>query len=111
MDFTSVGRNICRCRMEKHMRQEDLAEKAGISTNYLGALERGEKKPSFSVFIKLTNALEVSADVLLADVIAAGCVAKESALSEKLAGLSREDRQAIHEVVDVLVRHAKSNRK
>ncbi len=111
MDFSSVGRNICRCRLEKSMRQEDLAEKAGISSNYLGAIERGEKQPSFSVFVEVVNALEVSADLLLADVISAGDVAKESLLSEKLAGLSRQDRQVIHEVIDVLVRHANMNRK
>ena len=38
MDFKSVGKNICQCRQKKHMRQEELAEKAGISPNYLGAL-------------------------------------------------------------------------
>ena len=30
MDFKSVGKNICQCRQKKHMRQEELAEKAGI---------------------------------------------------------------------------------
>ena len=111
MDFKSVGKNICRCRQKKHMRQEELAEKAGISPNYLGALERGEKRPSFTAFIKLANALEVSADLLLADVTSVGYTVKESVLAEKLEGLSQQDRQEIYEVVDVMVRHAKQNRK
>ena len=101
MDFKSVGKNICQCRQKKHMRQEELAEKAGISPNYLGALERGEKRPSFTAFIKLANALEVSADLLLADVTSVGYTVKESVLAEKLEGLSQQDRQEIYEVVDV----------
>lgn len=50
MELESIGRNIRKFRLMRNLRQEDLAEMAGLSINYVGALERGEKyhhsKPS-----------------------------------------------------------------
>ena len=39
----SIGKYIRQYRTERKMRQEDLAEKANISPNYIGMIERGEK--------------------------------------------------------------------
>ena len=46
MELESIGRNIRKFRLMRNLRQEDLAEMAGLSINYVGALERGEKIPS-----------------------------------------------------------------
>lgn len=51
MELESIGRNICKFRLMRNLRQEDLAEMAGLSINYVGALERGEKIPSLETFI------------------------------------------------------------
>lgn len=40
MEFLSIGRNIRKYRMAQNLRQEDLAEKTGLSVNYIGAIER-----------------------------------------------------------------------
>ena len=63
MELESIGRNIRKFRLMRNLRQEDLAEMAGLSINYVGALERGEKIPSLETFIVLLNALEVSSDI------------------------------------------------
>ena len=49
MGLESIGSNIRKFRLMKKIRQEDLAEKAGLSTNYVGAIERGEKVPSLDI--------------------------------------------------------------
>ena len=59
MELESIGRNIRRYRLKKKLRQEDLAELAGLSINYVGAVERGEKIPSLETLIVLIIALEV----------------------------------------------------
>ena len=64
--YESIGKNIRKYRLEKKLRQEDLAERAGLSTNYIGMVERGEKIPALETFITILNVLEVSADVILA---------------------------------------------
>ncbi|WP_409969858.1 helix-turn-helix transcriptional regulator [Bengtsoniella intestinalis] len=105
MEFETIGKNIRHYRLAKSMRQEDLAEKTGLSPNYIGVVERGDKVPALATFIKLANALDVSADMLLADVLNTGYIVKESLLSEKLAQLSPDDRSKIYEIVDTLIKH------
>ena len=58
-------------------------------------VERGEKIPSLETFIKILNALEVSSDMVLADVLETGYTVKNSILNEKLAKLAPEDRSKI----------------
>ena len=62
MQLDTIGKNIRKYRLMKKFRQEDLAEKAGLTTNYIGMVERGEKIPSLETFIKILNALETSLD-------------------------------------------------
>ena len=52
MQLDTIGKNIRKYRLMKKFRQEDLAEKAGLTTNYIGMVERGEKIPSLETFIK-----------------------------------------------------------
>lgn len=46
---------------------DKLAEKADLSVNYVGDLERGVKMPSLDAFIRIVEALDVPADVLIRD--------------------------------------------
>lgn len=107
MKLDTIGKNIRKYRLAKKLRQEDLAEKAGLSANYIGMVERGEKIPSLETFIKILNALEVSSDMVLADVLETGYTVKNSILNEKLDKLAPEDRSKIYEVIDTLLKHSK----
>ena len=106
MILDSIGKNIRVYRQTKKLRQEDLAERTGLSSNYIGMIERGEKIPSLETFICIANTLGVSADMLLADVLETGYAVKNSLLAEKLDRLSKEDRERIYDVIDTLTRHA-----
>ena len=91
----------------KKLRQEDLAEKAGLTANYIGMVERGEKIPSLETFIKILNMLGVSADMVLSDVLDNGYTVKNSMLNEKLEKLAPEDRNRIYEVIDTMIKQSK----
>ena len=91
----------------KKYRQEDLAEKAGLTTNYIGMVERGEKIPSLETFINILNALGVSSDMVLTDVLGTVYTVKNSILNEKLAKIAPEDREKIYDVIDILLKHSK----
>lgn len=106
MKLDSIGMNIRKFRLERKMRQEDLAEKTGLSVNYIGMIERGEKVPALDTFIGILNALGVSADMVLADVVDTGYEIKNSMLSERLNSLSPDDRQKIYDVIDTMIRHS-----
>ena len=107
MKLDTIGKNIRKYRLVRKLRQEDLAEKAGLSANYIGMVERGEKIPSLETFITILNALDVSADMVLADVVSTGYIVKNSMLNEKLSKLSNDDREKIYEVIDILIKHSK----
>lgn len=110
MNFKSVGANIRKYRILKKMSQAYLAEKAEVSDNFIGMIERGDKNPSFETFIKIANTLEVSADVLLHDELVAGYEIKNSLLNERLEKVSREDRAMIYEVIDTMLKHMKQTK-
>ena len=106
MDWSSIGRNIRQYRLECDLRQEDLAEAAGLSANYIGMVERGEKTPSLETLVAILNVLRVSADMVLTDVVESGYTVKQSMLAEKVGRLPAAERERIYAVVDVLVQHA-----
>lgn len=91
MELSSIGMNIRKYRQQKGMRQEDLAEQAGLSVNYVGMIERGDKIPALDTFIVIANALGVSADMLLCDVVDTGYIVKASLISDRLAQLSKDE--------------------
>ena len=105
MTTDSIGRNIRKYRMEKKMRQEDLAEKTGLSANYIGMLERGEKFPALDTFISILNALGITADAVLCDVLENGYTVKNSLINDKLQSLPEAERNKIYEVIYTLIKH------
>lgn len=105
MNFESIGRNIRKFRLEQHLRQGDLAERTGLTTNYIGMIERGEKLPSLETFIDILNALDLSADLVLSDVLLQGQIMKSSTLHEQLSGLTDRDKTLIYTIIDTLIRH------
>lgn len=107
MKLDTIGKNIRKFREIKKLRQEDLAEKTDLTTNYIGMIERGEKIPSLETFINILNSLGVSADMVLSDVLDNGYKVKDSLLNEKLEKLVPEDRNRIYEVIDKMMKHSK----
>lgn len=110
MELESIGKNIRNFRRSKKMRQEDLAEKTGLSTNYVGSLERGEKVPSLETFIEIANVLGVSADMLLCDLLDHGYQVKNSLILDQMQDLSSKEKARIYDVINVLVHHASSDK-
>ena len=51
------------------------------------------------------NALDVSADILLSDILKKGYAVKESVLAEKLENLPVKEKQKIYDVIETLLEH------
>ena len=107
MNYATIGQNIRTYRTRKKLRQEDLAELTDLSVTYIGMVERGEKIPSLETFINILNALEVSADVVLADVLKTGYEVKSSLIAEKISTLAPAERDKVLDVVNTLIKHSK----
>ncbi len=57
MRFDTISRNVRKYRLIRKYRQEDLVKKTGLSANYIGMAEGGEKILSPETFINILNAL------------------------------------------------------
>ena len=67
IEYKKIADRIRYFRTQLDVTQEDLAERVEISPTHLGRIERGEKKPSLSLLIRIANALQLSVDDLLVD--------------------------------------------
>ncbi len=86
MDLTVIGNRIKAARERAHLTQEQLAEIVDLSPTHLSVIERGAKTPKLDTFVRIANALGVSADALLQDVVDH---ASESVASEISAAVGR----------------------
>jgi transcriptional regulator with XRE-family HTH domain len=66
MDLKEVmAINLRRIRHDKQMTQEELADRAGLSARYIGAIERANKSASVTVLGRIAEALGVDAATLI----------------------------------------------
>ena len=57
--YKSIGRRIKILRENKGLTQEKLAEKTGLSLDFIGKIEVNINEPGLKSLIKIANALEV----------------------------------------------------
>ena len=69
MDLRIVGLRIKEAREAKNLTQEDLAALVDLSPTHISVIERGLKAVKLDKFVAIANALDVSADRLLVDVV------------------------------------------
>ena len=65
----NIGKRIKIARAQSDFTQEQLAEKASLSTRYISQLERGIAFGSASTITSLCNALGINPDFLFDDII------------------------------------------
>lgn len=103
----SIGRRIQQYRKKKGLTQEQLAEKVGLSTNYISAVERGVNSLNRNKLIEVMNCLECSADEIFADVLNNSYEIKSSLLTEQISQLPKDEQERIFAVVQTLIDTAK----
>ena len=104
MDQKAIGKRIKSAREKKGLTQEQLAEQVNLSPMHISVIERGNKLPRLETLINIANVLDVSADILLQDVVNNQIKLRTSEASNLIAQLSREDQRrvlaALHSFVE-----------
>lgn len=103
------GKRVKACREQLGLTQEQLAEKIGLTPNYISTVERGTAFLRYDKLIAIINGLEVSADALFCDVVEHGTEYKASQLSRLLEGVSSEEQHRILEMVELMVKQARGS--
>lgn len=105
MDKVALGSKLREARKNKGYTQEVLAEKADIGVMYLGEIERGIKMPSMNIFIKLIEALDISADYVLRYELSSGKEYVFDEITKKLDNLTPQQRKTATDILDAYIRN------
>lgn len=105
MDKSTLGKKLRQVRLEKGYTQQSLAEEAGIGNVYLGEIERGLKMPSLNIFIKLIEALNISADYVLRDELTSGKEYIYDEIAQKMQSLTPKQRKTAADILDAYLRN------
>lgn len=65
MDQEKVGKFIWNLRKEKHLTQQELAQKIGVTDRAVGNWENGRRLPDYTILKDLCNALGITVNELL----------------------------------------------
>ncbi|HHT20976.1 MAG TPA: helix-turn-helix transcriptional regulator [Tissierellia bacterium] len=65
MNNDNIGYLISRMRKDKHLTQQELAEKLGVSNKTISRWETGETLPEAGLILDLANELGITSDELL----------------------------------------------
>ena len=68
IEYVSIGRRIRARRNSKKYSQQELADILGISLQYYGNLERGERTLSLQMAMKISSVLGITLDALVYDI-------------------------------------------
>lgn len=102
MDLRAIGARIKAARERAGMTQEDLAAELEMSPTHISVLERGLKAPKLETLVNIANALHVSSDMLLQDVVLYAADGLASELSAAVTKLSPKEQERILNAIRAL---------
>lgn len=65
LDIAAIGERVCAERQKLNLSRDKLAEMAGITSYFMGQIERGERNMSLNTLDKISECLHVSAGYLI----------------------------------------------
>lgn len=97
------GQRLLEQRLKHHLTLEQVAEKADLSANYIGMVERGLKEPGLATIVKILNALNISADELLCDLVPSASHVTDDEISKRLEGLTPMQKKVALDLLDTYI--------
>ena len=98
-----VGARIKKARLDKKLTQNEFAELLDLSNNYISSIECGKAIPSLDTFIRICNALEVTADMLLTDSVYKTNEYLKENIALKFDKLSKKNMRIVERFMDILL--------
>ncbi len=91
IDYKAIGAKIQHFRTLQGVSQESLAEAASVSRVHLSNLERGEKGTTLETFVAILEALKISPDEILSDILTDDQPSLYAACAKILEGCSKAE--------------------
>ncbi len=109
MNANNVGKRIKAAREHRGITQEQLSELIGLSPMHISVIERGVKPPKLETFIKIANALDVSADQLLQDEVSNTGATVTTEISKMVQDLPKQNQQVIAHCIEAYIAGCNQN--
>jgi len=90
--MVNLGARLKALRFEKHMTQNEISQRVGVSKAMISSYELEQRSPSYEVLIKLAALFNVSTDYLLG--------VEKTAMNYN--GLSDREIRAVMNIIEVL---------
>lgn len=103
MDRVILGKRLREQRKLQNLKQDKFSEMVGISSIHLSEIERGNKTPSMETFIRIVNALNIPADILLRDEVSGGKPYILNDITEKMKDLTPAQLKMVTELFYVVL--------
>ena len=107
MKEKGLGRRINMVRKDRGFTADSLSELCHINATYLRQIEGGVKMPSLPVFIDICNALKISPDYLLQDVLVENEISKIKELAELWKSASPNEQEIATAMIRVVLERNK----
>ena len=98
LDYQAIGQRVRNERKKKGISQMRLAELADLSTNSVSHIECGNTKFSLPSIVAVANALDITVDCLLMDVVDNSLIQFKRELVELFDNCSKEEYTLLSEV-------------
>lgn len=102
LDYGKVGKRIKKIRKQKKYSQQFMAEKTGLSTNYISEIELGKKEGRLDIYVRIANALNVSLDEFVVDTTPAKSVIFERNFNSVYQTFGKNRREMLLNYIDFL---------
>lgn len=109
IDFKMLGKRIAQRRRELVIKQNELAEKAEISNNYLSNIETGRSIPSLTIFATLCIVLNTTPDSFLLGTVKSDDVTQS--IVENLKLCDNDSIDLVDDFVQLIVRKQNKQQK
>ena len=110
VNYEFIGKQIKKQRMLAKVSQLELAGMADSSPQYISDIERAKKHPSLEILIRISKALNISANVLLLGNTPQEADDVATEISRLLDGCTDYEKTVMLEVADATKRSLKENK-
>lgn len=106
IDYHLLGKRIAQRRIELGYKQNELAEKADLSNNYLSNIENGHSIPSLITFVSICSHLNTTPDMFLLGTVKTNDIPQS--LIDNLKLCDNKSLELIEDIIQCILKQQKS---
>ena len=99
LNYKQLGQRIKAARKLKGLTQEQLAEKTGLTPNFIAKIESANSTISLQTLVKIVNTLDTSVDYLLCDVESTGMSETDAVIGNMLKTFDEQDKSLLINII------------